>query len=118
MAAAVAAAALEKLLGKILDFAMEKMLERTDESIALSMAIFTEYAYRTDIHVLTAARKLKNHCSECHCKGHNKQNHSVELTKFLELRKYGGMAGTIIDIFEGADLIERVGADLIERVMC
>eukprot|EP00976_Prorocentrum_cordatum_P065758 1178047-Prorocentrum_minimum.AAC.1 len=66
------------VVGKILDF-----LKFDATKLALSIATVLEYAKRTGS--FQKGLRLQNHCSVCGMKGHNKQNHSQPLDRFLKI---------------------------------
>lgn len=69
---------------------------------ALAIAIALEYAKRS--HSFMKGLKLQNKCSVCHCKGHNKSNHSDELSSFLRAE---GFMAKVEEMFEKIEMAEQ-----------
>ena len=73
-----------------------------DKKAAFAMAIIGEYAYRTNSFI--RGIQLTNHCSICHCKGHNKQNHPSDMQSFLVRH---GLVEVVQDVYETMDAADK-----------
>ena len=72
-------------------------------SLPLPVAICLEYARRSGS--LTKGAFLKNRCSVCRCKGHNKRNHPSDMGDFLNAYNLKGEVENAETIFEGCGFL-------------